>query len=66
MFETHAARIAANTLAAQCQDLGMSEITRYSNGTVSAVLAGRTFLFAWDVQAQAVVQVQDLILVVAA
>lgn len=55
MFDNHAARIAANTLRAQCLDLGMTEVQAHPNGDVQADLEGHTYLFRWNVPQQAVV-----------
>jgi hypothetical protein len=51
-FNNRACEVAANILAAQCKDLGMTQIDQYADGTVSARLRGTTFHFAWDVQKQ--------------
>lgn len=56
-FHNRAAEIAANILAAQCQDLGMVQIDPSPNGQVSAVLRGVNYTFAWDVTHQSVVLV---------
>ena len=53
-FENRAAEIAANIVAAQCQDLGMTNISRNEDGTVWASMGDTDFLLRWDVTSQQV------------
>ena len=67
MFANHAARLSANLLAAQAQDLGLTNIERQSDGTIWAAIGPFDYHFGWDVDRQQVVildqvQVQLMVL----
>lgn len=54
VFQTQAARMGANIVAAQCHDLGMTEITRWNDGKVTCALGPVRYLMDRDVDHQQV------------
>lgn len=50
--------ICANILAAQCVDLGLTQIDQFEDGTVAASLGQVRYRFAWDVTHQSAVLLQ--------
>lgn len=60
MYVNHAARLSANLLAAQCQDLGLGNIEKQPDGTCWAAIGPHDYHFGWDVMRQQVVMLNQV------